>query len=73
MTIEEIREKYKNQWVLVEVLEEDELQRPVKVKLITHSKTRDEIYEALREYKGYTSHFYTGRIPREGYVVAFYG
>ena len=73
VTIEEIKEKYRNQWVLVEVLEEDELQRPVKVKLITHSKTRDEIYEALREYKGYTYHFYTGRIPKEGYVVAFYG
>lgn len=71
MTIEEIKEKYKNRWVLVEVVEEDELQRPVKVRFITHSKTRDEIHEALKEHKGYTYHFYTGRIPREAYVVAF--
>lgn len=72
-TIDEIKEKYKNRWVLVEVLEEDELQRPVKVRFITHSKTRDEIYEALKNHKSYTYHFYTGKIPREGYVVAFYG
>jgi hypothetical protein len=31
MTIEEIKEKYKNQWVLAEVLEEDELQWPLKL------------------------------------------
>ena len=73
ITIEEIKEKYRDQWVLVEILEEDELQRPVKVKLITHSKTRDEIYEVLKEHKGYTYHFYTGKIPKEGYVVAFHG
>ena len=54
-------------------MEEDELQRPIRAKLVTHRNTRDEIYEALRKHKGYTSHFYTGRIPREGYVVAFYG
>jgi hypothetical protein len=73
MTIDEIKEKYKNQWVLVEVLEEDELQRPVRVRFITHSKTRDGIYEALKNHTGYTYHFYTGKIPKEGYVVAFYG
>lgn len=73
MTIEEIKEKYKNQWVLVEVLEEDELQQPLKVNLLAHSKTRDEIYEALKKHPGYTYHFYTGKIPKEGYVVAFYG
>lgn len=73
MTIEEIREKYKNRWVLVEVLEEDELQRLVKVKFITCSKTRDQIYEALKEHEYYTYHFYTGEIPKEGYVVAFHG
>lgn len=68
MTLEEIRERYRNEWVLVEVLEEDELQRPVKVRFITHSENRDIIYEALRKHKGYTYHFYTGTIPKEGYV-----
>lgn len=30
MDIQKIKEKYKNEWVLVEVIEEDELQRAKK-------------------------------------------
>ena len=45
MTIEEIKGKYKDEWVLVEVLEEDELNRPMNVRLIAHSKNRDDIYD----------------------------
>ncbi len=73
MSIEEVKREYKNEWVLVEVLEEDELNRPTRVRLITHSKNRDEIYEALNKNKRYTFHFYTGEIPKKGYAVAFYG
>lgn len=73
VTIEELKDQYRNEWVLVEVLEEDELQRPIRVRLITHSKNREETYEALREHSGYTYHFYTGKIPEEGYALAFYG
>lgn len=32
MDIREIKEKYKNEWVLVEVIEEDELQKTKKLK-----------------------------------------
>jgi hypothetical protein len=73
VTIEELKDQYQDEWVLVEVLEEDELQRPTKMRLITHSETREEIYEALKEHSGYTYHFYTGKIPKEGYAVAFHG
>jgi hypothetical protein len=73
MTIEEVRNRFKDEWVLVEVLREDELQRPQKVRLIIHSKRREEIYEALKEHKDYTYQFYTGKIPKKGYAVAFYG
>lgn len=73
VTIEELKDQYQNEWVLVEVLEEDEIQRPIRVRLITHSKTREEIHEALKEHSGYTYHFFTGKIPKEGYAVAFYG
>jgi hypothetical protein len=72
MKIEEIKKRYKDEWVLVEVLAEDELREPVEVKLIAHSKARDEIYEALKETKTkYTYQFYTGEIPKKGYAVAF--
>lgn len=73
MTIEEIKGKYKDEWVLVEVIEEDELNRPTKARLIAHSKNRDDIYEELEhiENKKHVATFYTGRIPEKGYAVAY--
>ncbi|MCL0050757.1 hypothetical protein M1N22_02785 [Dehalococcoidia bacterium] len=71
--IEEIKKRYSNEWVLVEVIEEDELGQPIDVELVAHSKSRDEIYDALMEMKTkYTYQFYTGDIPKKGYAVAFY-
>ena len=68
-----IKRKYKNEWVLVEVIEEDELGQPIDVGLIAHSKSRDEIYNALMKTKTrYTYQFYTGEIPKKGYAVAFH-
>jgi hypothetical protein len=70
--IEEIKKKYKDEWVLVEILEEDELGQPTEVELIAHSKSKDEIYDLLKETKTkYTCQFYTGEIPKKGYAVAF--
>jgi len=72
MKIEEIKKRYKDEWVLVEVLEEDALGQPTEVELIAHSKARDEVYDALKETKmKYTCQFYTGEIPKKGYAVAF--
>jgi len=71
VTVEEIKKRYRDEWVLVEVIEEDELGQPIDVELIAHSKSRDEIYDALMETKGkYTYQFYTGEIPKKGYAVA---
>jgi hypothetical protein len=70
--IQEIKKRYKDEWVLAEVLEEDELGEPKKVKVIAHSKNRDDTYEAMKHSKGkYVYHFYTGKIPTKGYAVAF--
>ena len=58
--------------MLVEDLEEDELGQPTKVELIAHSKSRDEIYNALMETREkYTRQFYKGEIQKKDYVVAF--
>ena len=71
-TIEDIKEKYKDEWVLVEIITEDDTGRPTEVKLLEHGKNRDAIYEALRWTKNrYTFQFYTGSIPKKGYAVAF--
>ncbi len=64
MKIEEIKKQFKDEWVLVEVLEEDKLNRFTNVKLIAHSKNRDDTYEAMIEHKEkHTYHFYNGKIP----------
>lgn len=72
--LETIKERYKDEWMLVEILEEEEDGTPKRVKLIRHSKNRDETYEALRKHKDRRLyHFYNGEIPQEGYAVAFHG
>ncbi|ODS33711.1 MAG: hypothetical protein SCARUB_01147 [Candidatus Scalindua rubra] len=73
MKVKEIEKKYRDEWVLAEVLKEDELGEPTELKVIAHSKNRDDTYAAMRKAKGkYTYHFYTGKIPLKGYAVAFY-
>ena len=60
--------------MLVEVLAEDELGQPTEAEVIVHSKSRGDTYEAMRKTKaGDIAHFYTGEIPKKGYVVAFNG
>lgn len=74
MNLSNIEKKYKNEWVLVEVLKEDKIGKSVDVKLLAHSRNRDDIYNKLKRIKGkYVSTFYTGKIPKKGYAVAFYG
>lgn len=74
MKIKEIEKKYRDEWVLAEVLKEDKSGEPTEVKVIAHSRNRDDTYAAMRRAKGkYTYHFYTGKIPKKGYAVAFYG
>ncbi len=71
MKVAEVKQKYKDEWVLAEVLEEDELNRPTEVDVILHSKNRDDTYREMKNKKHkYTYHFYTGELPK-GYAVAF--
>lgn len=73
MKIEEVKEKYKDEWVLIKVLKTDELNRPIEGEVLFHSKNRDEVYAKMKEVKGHTYTLYTGEIPKEGYAVAFDG
>jgi len=71
MNIEKITKTYKDEWVLVEVLKEDKEGNPLDVKLIAHSKNRDDIYDKLKDTKGIdTAQFYTGEFPKK-YAAAF--
>ncbi len=71
MKIEKVKGKYKDEWVLIKVLKIDELNIPIEGEVIFHSKNRDEVYAKMKEVKGHTYTLYTGKIPKEGYAVAF--
>lgn len=64
MKINEIKRKYKNVWVLAEVLKESKLNEPLEMKLILTSKDRNKIYERIAKLprgKKVTT-LYTGKI-----------
>lgn len=69
-TIDALKNRYRDEWILVEVLKEDENGKPLDVKMISHSKKRDDIYSALKDTKGvYTFQFFAGSIPKKGYAL----
>ena len=73
MKIEEIKEQFKDEWVLVEIVKEDKSGTPTDVRLISHNKNKEETNKAMIKHKEkYTYHFYTGKIPEKGYAVVFY-
>lgn len=64
MKVSELKKKFRNKWVLAEVVRENELNEPVDVKPIASSSDRDEIYEKMTKVKkGKTvATFYTGKV-----------
>ena len=60
MTLEEIEQKYPDEWLLIvdcEINENTELLSGV---VAVHSKSRDDIYEVSERYKGGAAIHYTG-------------
>lgn len=70
MTIEEIRQTYPNQWVIIIDNESDQDFNVIKGKVLAHSPERDTIDQALMDYTQMPSLAieYTGSIP-EDYAV----
>lgn len=71
--LKELEKEFKNQWILVEVIEDDKLTRPKKVRLITRSKNRNQVYEAMMKVPDGThvATLYAGPPLRKGYAAAF--
>ncbi|MBI4684782.1 MAG: hypothetical protein HY755_06245 [Nitrospirae bacterium] len=66
LTIKEIREKYPNEWVLVEYEDVDSEFNVIRGHVIAHSPVKEEIYKILMETKGKNVAIeYTGRIPED--------
>ena len=72
MKISEVKKKYPSQWIAARVLKRDEQNQPGELKVLAHSKDRDETYKALKLSRAKSlAHFFTGPIPKKGYAVAF--
>ena len=66
LTIEEIKGKYPNEWVLIEYEEIDSEFNVIKGCVITHSPVKEEIYRILMETKDKNIAIeYTGRMPED--------
>lgn len=68
-SIEEIRKRHPEEWLLIVDYESDELTRPVRGILAEHSRHRSEIYEKLLNYKGKIRIEYSGDIPKDVAVM----
>jgi len=73
MKLEEVKRKYKDQWVLAEVLKEDvKMHKPESLRVIKASKNRSEMEEAMKKTKvKHLAVYYTGEVPKKGYALAF--
>lgn len=70
MKWEKIAEKFKNEWVLVDVKKVDENFNLKDGKMLAHSKSKEDIYTKLLEIKPKNfSIEYTGKIPEDLTVV----
>ena len=70
LTIEEIEERFKDEWVLLGEHESDEFLRPIRGKVLCHSKDRDEVYAKGIELKPpHSATLYLGKIPDDVVIV----
>lgn len=71
MKLEKVKEQYKDEWVLVEVLERDQEENPIEVNVLEHSPRRESTYEAMQktENEKEVCHLFNSTIPKEGYAA----
>ena len=70
MKWKDIKNKFKNQWVLIEVEKVDESFNPLEGEVLAHSKDKDEIYQKLLKIKPKEfSIEFTGEVPEDLAVV----
>lgn len=69
-TISVLKRRYPKEWLLLTHVTADQLTRPIKGKLVAHSKNRDEMYDRLGRIRGSVCMTYAGKIPQD-LVVSF--
>uniref|UniRef100_A0A7C6A804 DUF5678 domain-containing protein n=1 Tax=candidate division WOR-3 bacterium TaxID=2052148 RepID=A0A7C6A804_UNCW3 len=70
MKMSEIKKKYRNQWLLIEVSKFDNNYDVIEGKVLVHSPFENDIYQALLKYKGKKLAIeYVGKLPEEMAVL----
>jgi len=70
LPIEQIRKKYKSEWILVEDPEVTKDLEVIRGKVVWHSKDRDEVYRKAIELRPkHPAFLYTGKIPKDMVIV----
>ena len=68
--IEEEAAKHKDEWVLFEVTEVDEIDTPVKGRLLSRCKSREEVHlEAMKHRDKHNYYFFTGELVPPNKIV----
>ena len=68
--ISKIKRRYPKEWLLLTNVVADQLTRPMKGRLVAHSKDRDDIYDRLTRIRARSACVeYTGKIPKDLVVV----
>lgn len=71
MKIEDLKEKYKGEWLAIEVTKEEDGE-PKEGKLLLHKKDREELWKEVPQKKDKVIYVtYAGAPLKEGYAAAF--
>jgi hypothetical protein len=68
-SIEAIRKRFKDEWLLIKVTKTDELDQPTEGTLLSHSPDRDEIWRSFRESSGDLLVEFSGPVAPKGAVL----
>lgn len=73
MKISDLKKKYKNKWILAEVIKETSRHAVIEMKPLVISDKRDEIYKSLSDLKkgAHVATLYTGEVPPKGMSFTF--
>ncbi len=68
-TIDQMRQVYEGEWVLVADYEADESGRLVSGRVVAHSLDRDDVYREMANHPGGWAVEYFGKIPADLYYM----
>jgi len=74
MKVTELKTKYKNKWVLAQIVKEDSSHNILDAKPLKISDDREEIYKHLQKLKkgAHVATLFTGETPPKGMTFTFY-